>query len=275
VRLGLLAIVRDEAGNLPHLLARLEQLERSSAVEMLWCSFYENDSSDDTPVQLARWLERRSGVLISEQLGVPRLQGRLKARTERLAWARNRALEPLLAQSLDLLLVVDADLDFTVEQVMQLISVLRGHDTAVMACASALQNVPDLFGHGPSSYYDTFALLDRGGRRGITHAAVPVWTLEDRAAWLAGRPVPVMAAFGGMAVLRMATVHQLNLRWNGEQGCEHWAFCIAAGQAGSVLACPGINPRIWHDRAPQWTLAYRDQRRHQLRSLWHHQLLHP
>ena len=53
-----------------------------------------------------------------------------------------------------------------------------------------------------------------------------------------GRPVPVKAAFGGIVVLRMASVRSQNLRWDGSRGCEHWSFCLEAGAAGQVLACP-------------------------------------
>ena len=65
-----------------------------------------------------------------------------------------------------------------------------------------------------------------------TGALIPLRDLQDRAKWIAGRPVPVHAAFGdGIAVLSMATVRSQHLRWDGSQGCEHWSFCLEAALA--------------------------------------------
>ena len=52
MRIGLLATLRDEALALPRFFRLLEDLEVDSRVERLFCSFYENDSTDDT---LSSW----------------------------------------------------------------------------------------------------------------------------------------------------------------------------------------------------------------------------
>ena len=62
MRIGLLATLRDEAQAVPRFLGLLEALEADSRVERLFCSFYENDSSDDTPERLAAWLKDRPGA---------------------------------------------------------------------------------------------------------------------------------------------------------------------------------------------------------------------
>jgi hypothetical protein len=268
VKLGVLAVLRDEAANLPRFFAALEDLERQPGIRGLVPSFYENDSCDGTVELLRQWVQGRPGGVISEQLGVARIGGRAPQRTVRLAAARNAALQQLLAWSTDLVLVVDADLQFTAQQVLQLLAVLQSDSRIAMACASAIQNVADLFGRGAWSYYDSWALQDRGGRPGITMAAVPFWTLEDRAAWLAGRPVAVASAFGGMALLRTSTICDHGLHWHGAAGCEHWAFCAGARQAGVVVACPAVTPLVIHPTPPHWKLAYRDQKRLQLRQFW-------
>lgn len=275
MRLALLSILRDEATRLPQFLAALEDLEAHPSVGELCCSFYENDSRDATAALLGEWLRHRRGYLQTERLNQPRLRGREPARTQRLAAARNQALLPLLQHwpvGADAwLVVVDADLRISAAQVLALIAVLGAAPGAAMACASAEQNVPDLFGHGAWSYYDTFALVDRAGRRGLTYAAVPFWDPADRATWLAGRPVSVASAFGGMAVAPLALVRQLQVRWNGAEGCEHWAFCAGLRQAGAVLACPHVRPRVVHPHPPRWSTAYRQQRQAQLRTLWRQQ----
>ena len=183
MRIGVLTTVRDEEEKLPQFLQLLEQWESHSQLDTLVCSFYENDSVDSTPWLLNRWLEHRKGHLCSERLGHPRLSDRQNLRTIRMAAARNQALEPLLRESLDFLLVIDADMHIQIEHLFDLLNVLQLHPEASMVCASALTNTPDMFGHGPWSYYDTFALADRNGRLGISCTRVPFWELEDRAAW--------------------------------------------------------------------------------------------
>ena len=268
MRIGLLATLRDESQALSRFFKLLEALEVDSRVERLFCSFYENDSSDETPAYLASWLKNRPGVLQSERLGNPRLHGREISRTMRMAEARNKALDGFGDERLDWLVVIDADLHARPRHIWQLIEVLQHDRGAVMACASALQNMPDIFGRSPWSYYDSYALLDKNNWLGITGALVPLRDLQDRARWLAGRPVQVKAAFGGIAVLPMAMVRSLCLRWDGTQGCDHWRFCLDAGVAGKVLACPHVTPLVLHEPIRRWKDGYPELRRRELKLLW-------
>ncbi len=262
--LGVLAVLRDEAANLPAFLGLLEQLERQPEFEGVFCSFYENDSRDGTPDQLDRWLQQRPGALISERLGESRLQGRQQARTQRLAYARNRALEPLLVVDPRWVLVIDADLHVELAQVLRLFALLHRHSEAAMVCASAMQNVPDVLGEGNWSYYDSWALRDLEGQGGITFAANPFRRWPDRWRWMAGLPLPVMAAFGGMALLQANTIRRHGLFWDGDAGCEHWAFCAAARRSGVVLACPTVRPLVLHAIPPTWDGDYARRVRSQL-----------
>lgn len=75
-----------------------------------------------------------------------------------MAEARNKALSGFADEPLDWLVVIDADLHAKPDHIWQLIDIVQGSDEVVMACASALQNVPDIFGRSPRSYYDGFAL---------------------------------------------------------------------------------------------------------------------
>ena len=94
----------------------------------------------------------------------------------------------------------------------------------------------------------------------MTGARVPLWDLDDRAAWMAGRPVSVRSAFGGIAVLPMELQRRHRLQWQGDQGCEHWAFCLAVGQVGRVLACPDVTPLVIHeDDSIAWHPTYPDR----------------
>ena len=80
---------------------------------------------------------------------------------------------------------------------------------------------------------------------------------------MAGLPVSVASAFGGVALLSMDVVREQRLLWNGDAGCEHWAFCAGARRAGPVLACPTVNPLVLHAQPPLWSSTYADQVRSQ------------
>ena len=268
MRIGLLSTLRDETLALPRFFRLLEALEADSRVDHLFCSFYENDSSDDTSELLAAWLKGRPGVLQSENLGIPRLRGREISRTIHMAEARNKALSAFSDETLDWLVVIDADLHATASHIWQLIEVVQRDHRVAMSCASALQNIPDIFGRSPWSYYDSYALLDRHNWLGITGALIPLRDLQDRAQWMSGRPLQVQSAFGGIAVLPMALVRSQRLLWDGSRGCEHWSFCLEAGSAGKVLACPQVTPLVIHDQPRPWSKGYPLSRKRELKELW-------
>ena len=182
------------------------------------------------------------------------------SRTLRLADARNKALQPLLTTDCSWLLVIDADLAVRPDQVLRLLAMAQSHPTASMLCASAVQAVPDVLGDAPYSYYDSWALRDLEGNGGISFLQNPFQRICDRLRWMAALPVSVRSAFGGMAILPMPLVRRVRPRWDGHDGCEHWAFCDAVRQQGPVLACPTVMPQVLHPQgAPRWTEAYARQ----------------
>ena len=71
LRIVLLATLRDEAQAIRRFRCLLEAMEADSRVKRLFCSFYENDSSDDTPEYLPKWFKARQCLLHSERLGAP------------------------------------------------------------------------------------------------------------------------------------------------------------------------------------------------------------
>ena len=257
--LAVLAILRDESANLPRFLGELEKLEQSNVVGGIFCSFYENDSCDDSVVICDRWLSGHPGILVSQQRGISRIKGRVRERTQLLADARNIALAPLLSREQPFLwlLTVDIDLYFSAEHIIKLISILMASTEISMVTASSVQNVADVFGEFPYSYYDSWALVDSMGRGGISFAANPMRSSRDRYRWMSGFPIAVRASFGGMALTKFDIVKQFGLSWNGDMGCEHWAFCEGARRGGAVLACPTIMPRVIHSSPiPSWNQAY-------------------
>ena len=159
-----------------------------------------------------------------------------------VAEARNKALAGFGDEPLDWLVVIDVDIYAKPLHVWQLIEVVKARPGVAMACASALQNVPDIFGRSPWSYYDSYALLDHHNWLGITGALIPLRDLQDRAKWIAGagasscclqwysRAAYVYRSFSASAMGRCT-------------GCEHWSFCLEASAVG-VVACPQVAPLV-------------------------------
>jgi len=254
--LGIMAVLRDEQLSLDPWLQAFEQLENSLAIPIVY-SFLENNSSDATPAMLRAWMAGRSGSLICEQVGAPsRRTGRAAERTIALAAARNQALDCLLRYPLQVVAIVDGGLQINVHQIRRLLQQLQCRPHASMVAASAMQNVPDVFGSSPFSHYDSFALRDALGRPGITFAEIPVWDRIERERWRAGYPVAVKSAFGGMAVVRRDAVEATSARWDGASGCEHWAFCAALWRYGPVVVDPLVQPMVWHAQPPRWSQNY-------------------
>lgn len=256
LRLGVMAVLRDEQHSLEAWLKAFEDLEHGFQASIVY-SFLENDSTDATPAMLQAWMAHRSGSLMSECRGAPSLrQGRSAARTIALAAARNQALELLLRHPVAWIAVVDGGIQIAAAQISRLLEQLLKRPQAAMVAASAMQNVPDVLGEGPLSHYDSWALRDRWGRGGITFAENPLWQAIDRERWRAGLPVAVDSAFGGMAVVRRSALEASGARWDGERGCEHWAFCAQLRTVGSVLVDPLVRPLVWHVEPPGWNAAY-------------------
>lgn len=245
--LGVCAVLRNEAENLPAVFQVLEQVERFSELDQIVYSFYENDSVDRSVSLLIDWLRGRTYSCISEVLGVPHWRSEERQRTQLLATARNAALRRLMQRATDYVLILDVDLEFSATDCWRLVDVLQRHPHAAMVCASSIQPLVSIDTGSPWSYYDSWALIDRLDRPALSGLEVPFLDLQDRELWMAGQPIPVQSAFGGLAVVRTSVLRQHMVAWNGDAGCEHWAFCAQVRKGGSVLVVPDVQPRVKTD----------------------------
>ncbi|QNJ01762.1 hypothetical protein [Synechococcus sp. PROS-U-1] len=259
MELGILSILRDEEHNLASFFKFLESIESSFVFDSIVYSFYENDSSDKTRDVLSGWLKTRHAYLSVDDFNESPFASfsQDKLRTQRLARCRNIALEPLLNSTLPWLLIVDADISLSLNNVLELFRWKFKYRFSSMMCASSVQNVPDIFGHFPYSYYDSWALRDLYGYGGISFAENPFTHPLDRWRWQARLPVSVSSAFGGLALVDLGIVRKFNQYWNGDCGCEHWSFCESARQFAPVYACPTVMPRVVHPSPiPTWCQDY-------------------
>jgi len=244
--IGVLALIRDEEETLPRFFAEMEKLEDAMDDEVVY-SFYENDSKDNSPSIVSKFLRQRHrrGSLVSETLGLRRFKGRQQERTELMAMGRNIALSQLKMFDPDVLLVIDPDIDFNCEHILQLLPELENNDVA-MVCAATMQDVPSVFGDSEVSYYDSWAFISSNGSPGITFAHCPSILKEDQEQWKKEQRITARSAFGGIAVLRYDDVLQQKAEWDGGSGCEHWSFCKAMLEIGDIVVRADVNPMVIH-----------------------------
>ena len=250
--IAVLALWRDSANHMERTLEQLSEQEKSLSYKYSFVySFYENDSKDNTVEILTNWLNGRIGFLNSEKRGDPNWGSiAFKRRTQYMAEYRNLALEALVKYKYSYLFVIDTDIVYKSNFLEQLIDKLEANSKLGIITPNTIQFVPDQFG-GKSeySYFDSFALIDRNGNHGISFSNNPFILKEDRISWANGLGVVVNSAFGGAALIRGNLMRNNNLKWNGDEGCEHWKLCQSIKNLNySVVVDPLINAEALHYR---------------------------
>ena len=190
-------------------------------------SFYENDSVDDTPNILREWLEDRQGILLSEKLQHPKWESVPSvSRTQAMAQYRNFCLYALRDKKYDYLFIIDSDIYFDKDLFRSMIHLIDDNQMYGMITPNTQQNVSDKFGLNKStSYYDSWALKDLQGNKGLSFSYNPFVMTADRRNWDVSLPISVASAFGGISLVRGELLQEKKLTWNGDLGCEHWYFC--------------------------------------------------
>ncbi len=190
-------------------------------------SFYENDSVDDTPEILREWLEDRQGILLSDKLNHPKWESvPSRKRTAAMAQYRNICLYAIRDKNYDYLFIIDSDIFYDKDLFKSMIHLIDNNQTYGMVTSNTQQNVSDKFDLSKTtSYYDSWALMDLQGNKGISFAYNPFVSTADRRKWDRSLPISVASAFGGISLVRGDLLREKNLIWNGDLGCEHWYFC--------------------------------------------------
>lgn len=243
----------------PHLLGVLANLDRlSKSYRTSRFVFVVSDTGDRTSRLLEEWLatEGRCGIVLD--LGV--LEDRLPRRTERIAHARNAALDEIGRRGwADFDHLVVADLD----DVLAAPVAVGGFAQA----ASWLDGAPSRAGvlaNAAPRYYDVWALRHDGW---CPHDCwQPIWNRAAGEDFETAKfrevftrqieippglpPIAVRSAFGGLGIYRMAFA--LAARYCGvddqdREASEHVAFSEAIGRSGGQLH---IFPAL-QVRAPQ------------------------
>lgn len=234
-------VARDCAPHLPAVLDNLDRLARAYARARF--VFAISDCRDDTAAILARWLQGREGTLID--LGT--LEPTLPRRTERIAAARNAALEAIGREAAASDHLVVADLDDVLARPIetdgfrQAVGFLSGDASRAGVFANALPR-----------YYDIWAL--RHDRWCPDDCWQPIWGRPADESFETAKfrevfsrqivlppdqpPVAVRSAFGGLAVYRLSAAlaaRYAGLDAQGREASEHVAFNAAIRAAGGTL----------------------------------------
>jgi glycosyltransferase involved in cell wall biosynthesis len=253
--LAILSLWRNSVNYLERTLTTFEQLEKSMAEQNINVvySFFENDSDDETPFLLLKWLKKRRGIFLSERINAPRW-GSVPS-IERVLYQaryRNLALAPLTNYyNFDYLLVVDSDIHWEPSLVLGMIQRLDDNESWGMVSPNTTQNVRDYVEDTDRpSYFDSWALKDRDNNQCLTFAANPFLRADDRALWETDQPVECNSAFGSIALVKAeALCGKEDVEWSVIDGVEHWEFCAGIRSNGyKVIADPTLTAQVIHKK---------------------------
>ena len=253
MKLSVISLFRDSEKFLDRLFKKLEAIEKDYEVEYF---FYENDSKDNTRNLIQKWIEGRNGQFIYEDINTPSFGHVIdKARMDLMVRYRNKILDTAKPLKSDYTLLIDSDIDFPNHIVKDYLPYFNNlhadleNKNVVMCTPNIKQNINCIMGEPQElSYYDSFALKDTKGSKGMLLSANPFWEKKDRALWKDKKPVKVNSAFGGVAMIKSDVLNKVE--WETRGGCEHWMFCEKVREHGDVIVIPTIE--VYTEVTP-WT----------------------
>lgn len=222
-RVVLCGLARNVGGVLPLTRSRLEQTGQMFGDYRVF--LYENDSTDDTPTQLADWAATNSRFsFVSEARGrMQHASVRCLNRAADMAEYRNRCQDVVGERwgDFDYVCVVDTDL----------------------ANGWSYDGLAHTFGSQPWDFVGAYGIIHRRHNLSLKALHYDVWAyrehgnfeaIDGRAgnalSWTRGEPlVPVFSCFGGIGVYRMPA--WLSARYTGDD-CEHVTLHRAMRAAG-------------------------------------------
>ena len=234
--------VRSTGRYLARVLANLEALaglyERSAFV------FVENDSVDDSRERLRAWAAAHADTTVIEMDGVDKQRHK---RTDRLAFCRNAYIDFIKASpyaAYDQLVMLDAD--EVNSPPIDLSGFARGRDWLADNEAAAV------FANSLPFYYDVYALrhphwCPTNYSTEVRQHSEELGAIEAKQRFCFDRqipipvtaePIPVVSAFGGLAIYRMADALRasyVGLTEKGLQVCEHVSFNRDVARGGRGL----------------------------------------
>ena len=230
-----------------HIEKTLAQLEALEVKHDLSYYFYENDSTDNTPSILKKWMKSRKGKFSSDKLGDDFFTnkdggGRLILRMRRMSHYRNLMLQLGLDDKVDTewSLVLDTDIEFD-ENIID--DYLKYHYEGVVMMTPCIEQTIKCHICNPPcnklSYYDSWALRTKESPfRSVTFGCNPFWEKDNREKYKKGEAVEVECAFGGIALIKTSSLVQS--KWDTTGDCEHVMFAEGIRKTGKIIVCPKV-----------------------------------
>jgi hypothetical protein len=246
-KINVLALWKNSENHIQRTLYQLDNLLTLPDFEFQFF-FYGNDHRDRTNTILEEWKTSHPELLIInqyEELGAPSFGSvTSNVRTAMLAHFRNKCKR--LATGYDSIysLVIDTDLEWDNDDFLALYYTHCDREIypIVGALGSTVQNLEDYtFGNAAESVYDIFCMRDREGSACMYFADSPFPIKSDNDDFRNGKPVKVMAAFGGMGLYRSEIYNQCT--YYGQAASEHVSLSYQMSKFGDLYVVPSCRPR--------------------------------
>lgn len=229
-----------------HINTTLNSLEALSSLGNFEFYFYENDSTDQTPSILQKWLNNKNGQLISENLNVPKFGSVTNVeRLVLLSYYRNKAKTLIANSNSDYTLLIDTDIFFSNVNFTILYEFMRKVDTCAMVVSNTRQyQIEDLMENKTNdSFYDVFALRDYYNNNGLYFTDCPFVLNSDREAWKQNQAIQIKSGFSGFALIKTDILKQQDCYWSTCGHSEHVNFCYSVNRYGDIYMLPSCAPK--------------------------------
>lgn len=207
--------------------------------------FFTNDNKDNTVGILQEWKSNYPALTIeitNETLGAPSFGSvTSNIRTSLLAFFRNKCKKMGEGHPSDYSLVVDTDLQWQNGDFLALYDFINGNYACVGALGSTVQNIQDfVFNRSFATFYDIFPLRDKEGSSCMYFADSPFPIKSDNDDFREGKPVRVLAGFGGLGLYKS---HEYNhCFYYGEVTSEHVSLSAQLNNFGNLYVIPSCRP---------------------------------
>jgi hypothetical protein len=234
--------------------------------------FLENDSIDNTPSILKKWMKNKNGLLSCENFNSKKFGSTLDSeRMLLMSNLRNKMSALDSKKDSDYSVIFDSDVIFEPNIINQFLLYLDLNFS--LLTSNIRQNVPCKMGSGSlDSYYDSSILFDSDGINCMTWSDNPFYNDKDRENFKNNLPVKVKSAFGSFAFLPTKYLSQTSWQSKGES--EHLSWCYQLNKIAPIFLIPSIKPRV---EIEQKTWDHEDrvikQQKHLLENKWNRFLL--
>lgn len=212
---------------------------------------YENNSIDNTKNRIINFYKNRQGKYLCENINGDIMIGGIQLeRGNKMANLRNKLKHFHRTLDSDFVVLLDADVIFTQDTIIQLIDTLKNE--IVMATPFCICNHYYINNNKSVHYYDSLAVISmdnisyrendnsclfKSCKRCINHRNVFGIKIDKKYLFDYDKIIETKSCFGSFAVVKTKVYNEVS--W-GNTICEHHSFCDKVSKHGKIV----INPMI-------------------------------